>query len=105
MEQWIPIDLYRSVERSIQTHTVRPDPQAVSQDSTPMDQHMPEFQKKRRSNQGELARLQRVMREAVIVDVRFGFCLVSLLAWKESTPMYQHMTEVENKSSSKTGEL
>ena len=37
-------------------------------------------------NIGELARLRRVMREEVSVDMHFVVCTVSLLARKESTP-------------------
>ncbi|CAK9060177.1 unnamed protein product, partial [Durusdinium trenchii] len=57
------------------------------------------------SNRGELARFRRVMSEEGIVDMRFVFCAVSLLALKESTPVYQRMTEVAKESCSKKGEL
>ena len=64
-----------------------------------------QLDREKNSNIGELARLRRVLSEEGIVDTRFVFCAVSLLALRESTPMYQHMTDVETESCSKKGEL
>ena len=64
-----------------------------------------QLDREKKSNIGELARLRRVLSEEGIVDTRFVFCAVSLLALRESTPMYQHMTDVETESCSKKGEL
>ena len=54
---------------------------------------------------GKLARLRRVLSDEGIFDTRVVFCAVSLLALRESTPMYQHMTDVETETCSKRGEL
>ena len=53
---------------------------------------------------GELARRRGVRSEEVIVQPRFVVGAVSLLAWKESRPMYQHRTELEISGFAKKGE-